>query len=233
MRRTGLFRASLIAGLALLGCGQADPGAAARIDLAETAFDAGRLRQGVRIEHVFVLRNTGGHDLRITRLRPSCDCSATIDTDAAIAPGSTAEITAACDTSGSFGHIVRTVSVFTNDPVTTAVRLELSAEVDFDVAANPRQLYVGRVRAGDEVRTQGRIVFGGGAQITAIESSGLVSARLVETAGAGPHPERRFQVRISDQAPPGSFTNEITIRTTSPTTPVLTVPVVGIVEGTA
>ncbi len=231
MHRTVFLGA--IAALTLFGCGESEPLAAARIELAETAFDAGRMEQGARIDHVFAFRNAGGHNLRITRVRPACDCTATIDTQSAIPPGGTAAIAASCDTSGVFGDIGRTISVFTNDPIHTAIQLRLSAKIDFDVAGKPRRLYVGRVRAGDMVRVQGRIVVDGGVQITGIDSAGpIIAANLVEVAG-GISGERRFQVRIADNAPSGEFSNDLIVRTTSPTTPVLTVPVIGTVEGRA
>jgi hypothetical protein len=69
---------TLFLGLALCACAEPDPGAAARIELAETAFNAGRVRQGTRIEHAFAFRNAGGHDLRVTRVRPSCGCTAAL-----------------------------------------------------------------------------------------------------------------------------------------------------------
>jgi hypothetical protein len=233
MSHAHLLAFSLIVASLILGCGEPAPQAAARIELAESSFDAGRIAQGTRVDHIFALRNAGGHNLRITRVRTSCDCTATIDTQSAIPPGATAEIAASCDTTGAFGDITRTISVFTNDPTKTSIQLRLNATVDFDVAAKPRQLYVGRVRAGDTVKVQGRIVLGSGVQIARIDSGGpIVTANLVEVTGGVPG-ERRFQVRIAENAPAGEFTNELIVRTTSPKTPVLTVPVIGTVEGRA
>jgi hypothetical protein len=221
--------------LSLFGCDAAEPGTAARIQFAETSFDAGRVEQGARVEHRFAFRNGGGRDLRVTRVRPSCDCSIALSSVTVIPPTATAEIAASVDTSGLFGRVTRTVSVFTNDPSAPATLLKLTADVEFDVAADPRQLYVGRVRAGDEVRMQGRIMLVGGTQVTRIEAPGkLFAARLVETAaGSPPRSERRFQVRIAGSAAPGEFTEQLIIHTTSRTTPKLAVPVVGVVEGAA
>ena len=225
----------LLAALALASCGEPTSGSAPRIQFGETSFDAGRIEQGARVEHVFVFRNGGDRDLRVTRVRPSCDCTAAVSSDATIAPKGTAEIATSFDTSGLSGKVTRTISVFSNDPAAPATLLHLTADVDFDVAAEPRRLYVGRVHPGDEVRVQGRIVLDGGAQVTRIESSGpVVAAELVEpAAGSPPRNERRYRVRIAENAAAGEFTNEVTVHTTSRSTPMLAIPVVGVVEGKA
>jgi hypothetical protein len=222
-----------VIGLCFFACGESTPGSAPRIQFAETTFDAGRVAQGARVEHVFVFRNGGERDLRVTRVRSSCDSTAGVSSETTIAPKSTAEVTASLDTAGLFGKVKRTISVFSNDPTAPATLLHLTADVDFDVAAEPRRLWVGRVHPGDAVTMQGRIILDGGTQVTGIESSGpVVTAELVEPAfGSPPQNERRFQVRIAESAAPGQFTNQVTVHTTSRSTPMFAIPVVGVVEG--
>lgn len=223
----------LLAALALVSCGESTSATAPRIEFAEKSFDAGRVEQGARLEHVFAFRNGGDRDLRVTRVRPSCDCTAAVSSDETIAPKGTAEIATSFDTAGLSGKVSRTISVFSNDPAAPATLLHLTADVDFDVAAEPRELYVGRVRPGDAVRMQGRIVLDDNAQVIRIESSGpVVSAELVEpAAGSPPRNERRFRVRIAENAAAGEFTSQVTVHTTSRSTPRLAIPVVGVVEG--
>jgi hypothetical protein len=232
LRRTrALARYAVIACVFTAGCGEAESRAPARIVLGETTFDAGHVSQGAKIEHEFVLRNAGERDLRITRVRSSCDCTAAADSP--VAPGATAEIHASLETEGLFGDVTRTVVVFTNDPSTPAVLLKLKADVGFDVAANPRRFYVGRVAPGEDVRVQGRIMLGGGTRVAALESTGaVVTARLVEpAAGSVAADERRFQIHVRDGAPAGPFSEEVVVRTNSSATPALAVPVSGVVEG--
>lgn len=222
----------LVTLLGLTACGGPETVAKPpRLELRETAHDAGRVRQGQRVEHTFVLRNGGERDLRISRVRASCDCTAAGPQDV-IEPGATGEIPVSFDTTGQFGSVTRTIGVFSNDPSAPAVLLKLTADVDFDIAAIPARIYVGRVRRGAEVRVLGRVALAGGAEVVRIQSSGQVAdARLLGSpTDAGAWNERRLQIRIRDQAPPGAFTAVVTIHTTSARTPVLTVPVVGVVE---
>jgi len=223
----------LIVCLVTDGCAEVEPGAPARVAFGATVFDAGHVQQGDRVEHAFVFRNSGDRDLRITRIRASCDCVAVKEIDSVVPGGATAEIAASLDTAGLFGDVRRTIAVFTNDPSSPAVLLKLEAEVDFTVAANPRRLYVGRVRPGDDARTFGRVVLDGGAEVTAVGSDGaVITPHLVEpAAGSVPAPERRFRIHIQEQAPAGPFTEAVTVRTTSRATPSLTIPVTGVVEG--
>jgi hypothetical protein len=201
------------------------------IELAETRYDAGRVRQGERVEHTFVFRNAGQRDLRISHVRPSCDCTAT-GAESVVPPGQTGEIVASFDTAGLAGEVTRTTAVFSNDPSAPVVHLKLIASIDFDVAANPPSFYVGSVQPGEEVRVQGRLAVAAGNEIARIESPGsVVEARLVEPAAAGaPAAERRFRVRIRDQAPAGAFTENVIVHTSSPRTPTLPIAVVGVVE---
>ena len=216
-----------------LSCSEAEPGVPARIAFGEKAFDAGRVQQGAKIEHTFVLRNSGERDLRIRRLRTSCDCVVTTGGDGVVPSGATAELGASFDTAGLFGDVTRTIAVFSNDPSSPAVLLKLKADVAFDVAANPRRLYVGRVDPGEDVRMPGRVVLDSGAEVVGIDTGGtVIAARLVEpVAGSVAMRERRFQIHIQDNAPRGPFTEAVTVRTTSDSTPSLTIPVTGVVEG--
>lgn len=202
-----------------------------RLELNETTHHAGRVRQGDPVNHAFVFRNRGERDLRISRVRASCDCTATGPRDA-VEPDATGEIPVSFDTTAQFGSVARTVTVFSNDPSAPAVLLKLTADIEFDVAASPTQIYVGRVHPGDEVRVLGRVALAGNTEVVRIESPGAVAdARLVGApTDAGAWEERRLQVRIREQAPPGAFSEVVTIHTTSARTPVLTVPIVGVVE---
>lgn len=223
----------VIACLVVAGCAEVEPGAPARIVFGETTFDAGRVPQGAKIDHAFAFRNTGERELRISRIRATCECVAVTEADSAVPAGATADVAASLDTTGLFGPVTRTIAVFTNDPSSPAVLLKMSAEVVADVAAKPRLLYLGRVRPGDEVRMQGGILLGDGTEVAGIDAAGaVVAGRLVEPATGSVHERRRrFQIRIKDQAPPGPFTEEVTVHTTSRGTPVLTIPVSGVVEG--
>lgn len=223
---------AVIVGLLACGCTEGPPSAAPRIAFGDRSFDAGSVRQGATVEHTFAFRNAGERDLRIIRVRAACDCVAVADTDAVVPAGATADIRAALDTGGLFGAVTRSVVVFTNDPASPVVLLKLKADVDFDAAAHPRRMYVGRVQPGDDVRTQGRIMLAGGTRVAALESAGaVVRARLIEPTAGTPNGERRFAIHIRKEAVPGPFTEELTVRTTSNATPALTIPVSGVVEG--
>jgi hypothetical protein len=216
---------------ALAGCGETPFVAGPpRIELAETQSHAGRVRQGERIEHTFVFRNAGQRDLRISRVRPSCHCSAAAAA-AVVPPGRTGEIATSFDTTGLAGEVTRTTAVFSNDPSSPVLHLKLTADIDFDIAADPPAFYVGTVHRGEEVRVQGRLLIAAGKDIVRIESPGTVAeARLlVPTDGAAPE-ERRFRVRIREDAPAGPFTDNVIVHTSSSRTPTLTVAVVGAVE---
>jgi hypothetical protein len=232
-RSNALFAALVVVfGLGIGSCGESRPSfGPPRIDLSEKKYDAGRVRQGERVEHTFVLRNGGQRDLRVSRVRAACDCTASGIEDP-LEPGAIGEIQVSLDTTGQFGNVTRTVAVFSNDPATPVVFLKVIADVDFDVAANPESLYVGRVRRGDEVHIPGRLALARGTEVVRVESPGAVAeARLAAAqTDVGAWNELRLHIRVREQAPPGAFAEVVNIHTTSALTPILEVPVIGVVE---
>lgn len=219
-----------IAALGLGACATEGIAPAPRLEIAATIHDAGRVHQGERIEHTFVFRNGGGRDLRINRVRASCDCTAG-SVPGPIPPGAVGEIPVSLDTTGRFGRITRSIAVFSNDPAAPALVLKLVADVEFDIAADPPQFYVGRVRAGDEVRVLGRVVLADRTEIMRVESPGPVAkVHLSPSVAAEGWSEHRLKVHIRENAPPGPFTDSATLHTTSARTPELSIAILGVVE---
>lgn len=223
---------TLIALLATSACGGPDRlPSPAHIAVEEPTYNAGRVSQGTSINHSFEFRNDGDVDLRINQVRTSCGCMTGTANLSVIHPGERGSIEVTFNTTSYFGSVERTTTVLTNDGSKPVTQLKIRADIDFDVAIDPPEIYVGRVKRGATVRNFPRVLIGEGHEVDvrALESGEkVVTATWADLSGSAR--ERRLQLAIRPDAPAGEFRESILVRTDSSARPVVAVPVVGIVE---
>ena len=200
-----------------------------RIVFDATQHDFGRVEQGTRVHHVFRFANQGEQDLSINDLRSGCGCAAAVPGKKVVPPGSEGAIEVDLDTEQAFGPQRRTVTVYANDPEALFTMLVLTGEVALDVAADPAQLYVGQLHAGERFWREVTVLVGDGVEVLAVESGGPRLGVVSNALDDGRH-GRRIQVSVASDAAPGPLEETVLVRTSSGRRPVLRIPVVGRVE---
>ena len=221
------------AGLAVvLAVGVAAGSDAPRLVLRENVFDFGAVERGAEVMHVFGLPNQGGAELRVDHVKTSCGCTVAVLSDQIVPPGKEARVAVTLDTARLAGRTTKTVSVYTNDPAAPVVGLSLTGQVNTDLVVTPTPLYLGRVRRGEAVRRDVLVTPGREGAAYAVDRidppSHALRARL-EPRPDGPG--QRLVVELDRDVPLGHFNETLTLHTTSPTQPVLTLPVLANVEG--
>jgi len=231
-RRLGSTTSLLAAATLLVAC--SDSGSASRhppkIAFGETTYDFGRADQGTTVRHTFGFRNLGELDLSIDNVRAGCDCTAAVSSDRVIPPSRDGTIDVTFDTTNDSGRKTRSVSVYSNDPAQPVVTLALIGEIYATVAADPPQLYVGKLKPGQTARNDVRLLVTDAATVTLgpIEVRGkTVDATWREAAPR--ESGKRLQVAINPGAAPGPFTETLVVHTTGARRPTVTIPVTGIV----
>lgn len=204
-----------------------------RLHVDAPVFDFGRVEQGDTVTHVFRFTNRGTRDLRIESVETSCGCTAAVLADDTIAPGASGSIQARFDTGRFLGAQSKRLNVRSNDPAHPITTLVLQGEVTAEVAVQPGQLYLGRLRRGSRATHTVSVLYDADEpiSITGVEhdNPGIrVEAEDVEADGKR---GRRLHVSVADTAPLGQLRDTLTITTTSEKKPRLTVPVFGNVEG--
>lgn len=103
----------------------------ARIEVLEPDHDFGAVRQGdvKSISHTWALKNIGEENLLLTKVKPSCGCTAAVASATEIAPGATATVQATLNPKGKFGSQSISVRVSTNDPTHSTQVLRLSGTI--------------------------------------------------------------------------------------------------------
>jgi hypothetical protein len=228
--RTGAVRALAVHALVLAAAAHAEP--APRLALDEAVFDFGTVDRGVRVDHSFRLPNRGDAELRIDHVKSSCGCTVAVISDRVVPPGGEGRVAVSLDTARLAGRATKTVTVYTNDPSAPVVGLSLTGQVTADVVLTPSPLYLGRIRRGEPVRRDVGIVPGRPGETYSVDriepTTHAVRAR-VEPRPEGPG--QRLVVELDRDLPLGRFNETLTLHTTSPREPVMTLPVFGSVEG--
>lgn len=159
--RTLATRHVLLA-LLLFGCESGPRNAEApahppRIAFTSSVHTFGEIEQGATLDYAFTFSNRGGVDLTIDKLRSGCNCTATVDVERFVQPGASGRVRVQCDTSTTTGRQRRTVTVYSNDPVTPVAVVRLVGKIRAPVAIAPSSFYVGRMHRGERVSRDGLV----------------------------------------------------------------------------
>lgn len=104
---------------------------------------------GQKVEHAFVIRNSGGSPLQITNIEAACGCFVANDYPRSLAPGAQGEIKVSLQTVMGSREVHKEMQVTTNDPARPKVMLVIEGpltpriEVDPMFGANWGRLYPG------------------------------------------------------------------------------------------
>jgi hypothetical protein len=102
---------------------------APKIEIQDLQHTVGNVTQGTNASHVFTFRNTGNEPLIIEKVNASCGCTATVVSASRLDPGINGQIKVTVDTSGLSGHLVRYVSVYSNDRTNPVITLSMVMDV--------------------------------------------------------------------------------------------------------
>ncbi|MBI3247739.1 MAG: DUF1573 domain-containing protein [Deltaproteobacteria bacterium] len=215
-----------------------EPSAAAaptapRLVFGEPLFDFGKVEQGALVNHLFRFTNQGEQDLRIESVKTPCGCTAAVISSEVISPGQEGTISATFDTTHFTGESAKSISVYSNDPAQSVITLTLQGEILVEVVVDPAQVYLGRVRRGEELVRSVDVLYDASKpiSITKIENSSpflAVEAQDLEKPG---QKGKKLLVTLKKNVPLGRLSDEIHVTTTSEKRPRVDIPVFGSIEG--
>ena len=91
-----------------------DAGSVAVISFEENSKDFGDIVQGQKVEHTFVLTNTGKSPLVISNVAATCGCTVPSWPKEPVAPGKSAEIKVTFNSAGKMGKQNSVVRIYSN-----------------------------------------------------------------------------------------------------------------------
>ncbi len=216
---------------------------APRLTLIEPLKDFGTVPKGDKIEHTFLVKNTGTNDLEILSASPTCGCTVA-EFDKLIKPGQTGKVRAVIDTAQFAGPISKSVTLQTNDPATPSSQLTIHAIIKPYVDAFPAGFVRFQMLQGD-AQTQTVTLYSEEDEpfvITKVETPGdyvKVNYSKIEKeadrAMAGKTGQTQYRVDITvggADAKVGPLSDKVQIHTNSKRTPVYPISVSGLIRPT-
>lgn len=202
-----------------------------KIVFEEQTYNFGKIYIGEIVEHGFKFKNQGSAELLVKNVKSSCGCTAALVSKSHLLKDETGEVQVKFNPGRYVGMVSKSVTVNSNDPESSSVKLTIAGEVIEEVSVNPRLLSFGIIRKGDsstrsvEVKTIPELKI----KVKKVESPNpYISFTDNKTDKDGTN---RFQVTFSNYEYIGKFTGVIFIYTSSNRQERLDIPFSGEVIG--
>ena len=109
---------------------QSNSGLKPRILVSEEEWDFGKVIQGEKPTHIFIVKNGGEGDLIIESLKESCACIEASISTTRIQPGESAELEVSYDTTDYVGKDEKHFHIYSNDPQVPDKLINLYVETE-------------------------------------------------------------------------------------------------------
>jgi len=119
----------ILGGILVFSTTQNNSGLQPRILVSEE-WDFGKVTQGEKPTHIFIVKNGGEGDLIIDSLKESCACIEASISTTLIQPGESAELKVSYDTTDYVGKDEKHIHIYSNDPQVQDKRINLYVETE-------------------------------------------------------------------------------------------------------
>ena len=189
--------------------------------------DFGSVPRGQTLSYPFRFTNKTNQTVHIAGVRVSCGCVSVSAAKSELAPGQSTAIIAQMDTSRFLG--TRTVTIFVqfDRPRWEEVRLTVRANSRDDVMITPEAFAFGQVKHGASPAATLDVSFLGASQWQILESrcdSNYVQTSLQEIKRDGGEVRYQLTARLRPDTPVGKWFSDVWLKTNSPSSPRVRVP---------
>ena len=108
-------------------------------------YDFGEVYSGNKVEHIFRFKNNGSGELKISKARSSCGCTAAIVSSKNIKYNEYGEVKVTFNTQSRSGKAKKRVTIYSNDPDTPKYRLSIFGNILEEVVVKPKRVDFSRV----------------------------------------------------------------------------------------
>ncbi len=84
------------------------------MEVPETKFDFGKIKEGDKVRHTWIIKNTGSNPLLISNVQTSCGCTAPFFNKEPLMPGKQGEITLEFNSAGKAGAVQKNALIMAN-----------------------------------------------------------------------------------------------------------------------
>ncbi len=196
-------------------------------------YDFGVVEPEDRPQYHFTFRNTGQADLVISKVKPSCGCTAVLLSDETIKPGGHGEIEVSLNPQGRRGKQELTVAVHSNAKNQSVVNLTLRGRIKATVTVSPERIFFGSVNNQEDHEKRIRVLDSGDERLRILRvetTSSLLTAEVLPLNSDGLI-THEVKVLLHSGASAGQFNETLTIHSNDAHRPRLEVSIEGNVLG--
>jgi hypothetical protein len=202
----------------------ASGGVGPKIQFAEPVYDFGRIKAGDVIKYSYIFTNTGDQTLEITGVQPGCGCTTACEWSHTVAPGQTGQVPIQFNSHNFNGQVVKTITVRCNDPAQASLMLQLKGTIWRPLEYIPQYAVMNLAPDVESASATVRIVNHTEEVVDLSPPEVNNPGFKVSLATNAPGKEYQLTVTSVPPLPPGTLQAQITVKTTSTNTPVLTIP---------
>lgn len=195
-------------------------------------FNFGRVAEGSKTEHTFRFQNTGDAPLIISKVRSSCGCTAALLSAKELAPGEWGELKTTFNSKGFQGAVTKTVYIYSNDPDQQKALFRLQGEVQRELLVTPKRLQFGAGKDKTPFAATINLRNDGTSQLF-LSDLKTTSAELqadLSSSQLAPGESVQIAIRLAPDTGKSRFAGYVTLRTSSPRTPTLRIPVTAVLS---
>lgn len=191
-------------------------------------FNFGKIIKGQKVEHIFKFKNRGNSDLKISKVKSSCGCTAAILTNKIIPSGENGEIKTTFKSGSYNGKVTKSITVKSNDPVSPSYTLTISGEIAEIISVSPKRINFGSVYIGGETNNTVTVTSDSHFEIEKITPS-----RTFLQASIKAEDENGYTINITSKENHeiGRFSGVISLETDNTLQPKVKIPLFGEITG--
>ena len=210
---------------------QKAPAGGPQIHFVQPYFDFGRVPSGTIVTNAFVFKNVGDQVLEISEVRSACGCAAVESFDRRVKPGESGTIPVVFDSSKSSGISTKPITVISTDTNQPSVVLYIRAAVYKPIDALPT---VAAFSFGPDLQTNAtkviRLINNLDEPVTLSPPVCTNRAFRAELKTIQEGKEFEMLVTVQPPLPPGALTAVITLKSSSPKMPMVSVNAYAVVQ---
>ena len=206
--------------------------AAPHLQAETTLFNFGQVAEGSKTEHTFRFQNTGDSPLVISKVRSSCGCTAALLSAKELAPGEWGELKATFNSKGFQGAVTKTIYVYSNDPNQQKTRFRLQGKVQRELLVSPSRLRFSGGKEKTSFTATINLRNDGATQLFLSDlktTSGELQADL-SSSQLAPGKSVQIDISLAPSTDKSRFAGYVTLRTSSPRTPMIRIPVTAVLS---
>ncbi len=186
-----------------------------KIQVDKTVYDFGEVTGVAKVEGTFTIKNVGGGILELGNPKPTCGCTAAQLSKTQLANGEEAKLPFSMNISPSDNGVMeKYISVPSNDPLNSNVRLALRVTVQKLYDVDPQNIKLGDMSVGSVTNILVAIkrLDGNNFKITDVKTSQAVTAQLQEDK-ENDGKVYRYMLTVKPTGSPRSFAEMFDIHT--------------------